>query len=118
VNRPVARFAVGAVLGFLSAISIVGGMFLVFVPAVALVCLAIALMRSVAALAGALCAFGLTWVLLIGSTYMRCQSMGPDCVMGGGELVFVGIGALLLLGGVVLSALLLVESRQGAGRRP
>ena len=110
----VAFFATGLFLGFLAAISISGGPFLVFIPAVVIVCVIVAAMRSSQMLAGVLVAFGLTWVVLIGSTYARCLSMGSDCVAGGGEPVFLAVGLLVAVGGLLLSARLLYESRNKA----
>lgn len=114
MKRPLPRYGLGLLLGFLSAISITGGMFLVFIPAVIVVCIVLAAMRSTEAFGGALVAFGLTWVVLIGSTYMRCQAMGPDCVSSGGEVAFVAIGGLLMVGGLALTGTLLFESKRSS----
>ena len=40
------------------------------------------------------------------------MSMGPDCVMGGGEFFFLAAGFLLLVGGLVLTFVLVLEGRQ------
>ena len=82
------------------------------VPVTIAVCIVIAAIRSIPAFAAALTAFGATWVVLIGSTYVGCKSMGPDCVSSGGELVFVGVGFALLAGGLLLTTMLVLGSRK------
>lgn len=54
------------------------------------------LMRSVAALAGGLIAWGMTWLVLIGRTYTDCLSRYPDCDPDGVVPFLVAAGGMVL----------------------
>jgi len=109
----VRRFLAGLLLGSVGSLSLSIGLIPLLVAAALLLALGVAL-RSLEVMAGSLVGWGVTWLVLIGLTYLRCQARGPDCVSGGGELVFVAVGAILLVGGVSLSAAKLLKSRRAA----
>ena len=65
-DRPVAQFVAGALLGVIASFSISLALIAV-VAAVAIVVLVGLAWKSSPALAGGLCGFGLTWLVVIGS---------------------------------------------------
>jgi hypothetical protein len=110
-DRPLVRFGAGLLLGFVASFSIALG------PLAALALFAFLLLiavsnRRVEFLAGGLVGWGLTWIVVIGSTYNRCISMGPDCVGADGMLPFIAIGALLVGVGAVVAALAEIRRRR------
>jgi hypothetical protein len=109
-----AVFLAGLALGALSSLSISLGL-IALVAAVVLLAFVGTVSRSAPVIAGTLIGWGVSWIVLIGSTYARCQAAGPDCVSGGGELAFVGVGVFLVLLGVATGARFVYQSRQ-AGR--
>ncbi len=110
MDQPVARFAIGALLGLLASFSISFGLVLVIAAFAAVVLVGIA-WRSHAALSGGLCAFGLTWLVLIGSTYMNCVSMGPNCAGSENMVPFLIIAAVVFVAGLAAGLLGIVRDR-------
>ena len=70
MDRPVVRFALGAILGGLASLTISLNLIL-FIVAAALTVIVPLWIRSAIALSGALCGFGATWLVVIGSGYTR-----------------------------------------------
>ena len=99
VRRPIATFAVAALLGACLSLSISVAL-LAIVAAIGAVFLIGYAWRSLTALGGAIFGWGTCWFLLSGSNYLRCVSMGPDCGGADGMLAFVGVGAALVLAGI------------------
>ena len=99
VRRPIATFTIAAVLGACLSLSISVAL-VVIVAAVGAVFAIWYAWRSLTALGGAIFGWGMCWFLLIGSNYLRCVSMGPDCGGGEGMLAFAAVGAGLALVGI------------------
>src|SRR5918998_6039355 len=99
VRRPIATFAVAALLGACLSLSISVAL-VVIVAAVGAVFAIWYAWRSLTALGGVIFGWGMCWFLLIGSNYLRCLSMGPDCGGADGMVPFVAVGAGLALAGI------------------
>lgn len=110
MDHPVTRFAIGALLGVLASFSISFGLIAV-VAAFAVVVLVGIAWKSHAALSGGLCAFGLTWLVLIGTTYTNCVSMGPNCGGSEGMVPFLLLAGLIFVTGVSVGLLGIVRDR-------
>lgn len=112
------RFAVAFVFGALLSLSISFGL----VPLIVAILVALApavAWRSWAALSGALVGWGTMWVVLIGSTYTRCVSMGADCVGSDGIAVWLAFGVVVLTAGIAVGSLMWIRKQQPEpNRRP
>src|SRR5688500_10987998 len=104
VRRPIATFAVAALLGAFLSLSISVAL-VAIVAAIAGVFLIGYAWRNLTARGGAIFGWGMCWFLLIGSNYVRCVSMGPDCGGADGMVAFVGVGGALALAGIGLATL-------------
>jgi hypothetical protein len=116
MRSSVALFLAGVALGVLGSLSISVGL-IGLVAAVVLLAFVGTVLRSAPMVAGTFIGWGVSWIVLIGSTYARCQSAGPDCVSSGGELAFIAIGAFLALIGVAIGARFLYLSTQAGPDR-
>ena len=110
MDRPVVRFALGAILGGLASLTISFG------PLALILMVALALLlgfaaRSPAVFSGVLCGFGLTWLVVIGSGYTRCLSMGPNCVGSESMVPLLGIAAVVVVAGLAVGLLGAVRRR-------
>ena len=101
MERPIVKFAMGGLLGGLASLSISFGP-MALLASVALALFVAFLWRSYLVLSGVLCGFGLTWLVLIGSNYTHCVSMGPNCVGGESMVPFLVIAGLVLLTGMAV----------------
>ena len=114
MERPIVKFAMGGLLGGLASLSISFG------PMALLASVALALLfgfasRSYAGLSGVLCGFGLTWLVLIGSNYTHCVSMGPNCVGSEGMVPFLVIAGVVLLTGMAVGLAGSIQERKTRG---
>ncbi len=110
MERPSVKFALGAILGGLASLTISVGLmpFIVTVGGVLFVGIAA---RSHAVFSGLLCGFGLTWLVLIGSNYTNCLSMGPNCVGSESMVPFLIIAAVVFMAGLAIGLLGTVRHR-------
>lgn len=100
----------GALLGGVASLSVsFGPMALIAMVALALL-LGFA-SRSHAVVSGVLCGFGLTWLVLIGSTYAQCVTMGPNCGGSEGMVPFLVIAGVVFVTGLAVGLLGLVRDR-------
>jgi hypothetical protein len=60
---------------------------------------------------GVLNGFGLTWFVLIGSSYTHCVSMGPNCSGSEAMVPFLVIAGVVLVTGVAVGLLGTVRDR-------
>ena len=114
-ERPVVRFAIGALFGGLASLSVSFGA----LPLVVMVTLALVFgfaSGSQAAVSGVLTGFGGVWLVLVGGSYTRCVAMGPDC--GGSEnlVPFLIIAGLAFIAGVAIGLRGIVRDRDRARR--
>lgn len=116
MDQPVARFAIGLLLGAIASFSISFGLLAVVASFAAVVVVGIA-WRSHAALSGGLCGFVLTWLVVIVSTYMNCVSMGPNCGGSEGMVPFLLLAGLILLTGVAVGLLGMARRLWPSGNR-
>ncbi|MGI8929078.1 MAG: hypothetical protein ACR2H0_06410 [Candidatus Limnocylindrales bacterium] len=117
-ERPIVKFAMGAILGGLAALTISVGL-MPFIVTLAFALVVAVAWRAHSVFAGVLCGFGLTWLVIIGSTYTNCVSMGPNCVGSEGMVPFLVIAGVVFLSGVVVGLLGVVrdlETRHGVRR--
>jgi hypothetical protein len=110
VERPIAKFGVGGLLGVVCSFSISFGL-MALLAAFSLVVLLALAWRSHAALAGGLCGIGGTWLVVGGSTYMDCLARAPNCDPGGGSVPFLIVAGMLLVAGVLIAAVGLSRAR-------
>ena len=109
MERPIARFAVAALLGLIASFSISFG-FIAAVAAFAAVLLFGIAWKSYAALSGGLCAFGLTWLVFGVDTSLACSRTEDFC--GRANVVpFIGIALAIAIAGVVVGAIGIARDR-------
>lgn len=104
------KFAAGGLLGGLASLTISVGL-MAFIATVALALLVGVASRSYSVPSGALCGFGLTWLVLIGSAYMNCVSRGPDCGGREGSIPFLVVAGLIFASGVSVGIVGIVRDR-------
>ena len=116
--RPAATFVLGAILGALVSLTISLNLIL-FIVAATLTVIVPLWMRSAIALSGASCGFGLTWLIVIGTSYARCVSIEPNCVFGDGRLPPLVVAAVVLTIGFAVGVVRWASTRApGSPRTP
>ena len=110
LEDPLVKFAVGALLGVIASFSISLGLVSLFF-AVALVVLFAMAWRSRAALAGGMGGWGLTWLVIGGTTYASCLGRGPDCVPSEATVPFLAVAAVIVLTGAAIGLLAIARDR-------
>ncbi|MEX2547398.1 MAG: hypothetical protein WD830_06360 [Chloroflexota bacterium] len=110
MDLPIVRFAIGGLLGGLASLAISFGPFALIVV-VALALLLGFASRSHAVVSGVLCGFGLTWLVLIGSGYTTCVSMGPNCSGSENMVPFLITAGVVFLAGLAVGLLGIVRDR-------
>jgi len=110
LERPVVKFAIGGLLGGVASLSISVAL-MAFIAAAALALLFGIASRSYSVLCGVLCGFGLTWLVLIGSNYTNCVSIGPNCQGSEGMVPFLVVAGLVFLTGVAVGVLGIARDR-------
>ncbi len=110
MERAIAKLAIGGLLGVVAAFSISFGLMAVVGAFAVVVVFGIA-WRSHAALCGSLCGFGLTWLVVGGSTFLRCESMGQDCAGSEGFVPYLIAAGVILIAGVAVGVLGIVRVR-------
>jgi len=115
LERPIMKFVTGGLLGLFASFSISFGLLPVIAALAAVVFFGIA-WKSHAAISGAVSGFGLTWLVLGGSTYMRCVSRAPDCVPSEASVRFLVLAFSIFFAGAAVGLVGIVRDR--AKRQP
>ena len=111
MERPIAKFGIGGLLGVIASFSISFGL-IALVAAFCVVVLFGIAWRSYAALVGGLIGFGGTWLVVGGSTYTSCLARAPDCDPGSGFVPFLAIAGIVVLTGVLVGILGIARDRK------